>query len=162
MDNCVTTAPARADRGSHPPEKLTKNSEKPICGPTHPQAKFSSQIPQQIIPFCVKIPPAFQRAGPVSPNPLFDKLTLSHCNSNHSRHAFCHPVPDPLVAILLRPWSSKMFRSAKIDPQGAKMEASSQKGLAVEGVALKIRHNPSGGAGREWNFSHHALSNLKS
>ena len=43
LKNCVWTAPARADRGSDPPENLKKTIEKTIYEPTHLQTRFSSK-----------------------------------------------------------------------------------------------------------------------
>ena len=43
LRNCVWTAPARADRGSDPPENPKKTIEKTIFEPTHLQTRFSSK-----------------------------------------------------------------------------------------------------------------------
>ena len=99
MKNCVSTAPARADRGSDLPEKLTKAQKKnnlPTNTPTLPI--FLQKVRQNITPKSMKISPRDHHPDPVSPNPLFKKLTLSHCNSNHSGSAFRHLVLGPHVS----------------------------------------------------------------
>ena len=56
---------------------------------------------------------SFSAPGQSPQTPLFKKLTLSNCNSNHSGSAFRHPVNYHLASILLLPrfsrWSAEVL-----------------------------------------------------
>ena len=49
---------------------------------------FHEEWLKKSISFCVKIPPPDQLTDSNSPNPSIWMLTLSNCNSNHSKECF--------------------------------------------------------------------------
>ena len=67
--NGVSTAPARADRGSDPPEKQTKSKKIRPANQHISEIDLLRKMTQRIQPLGAKIPPIFQHIGPVSPNP---------------------------------------------------------------------------------------------
>ena len=80
-----------------PSRKAGKNTEKPVCEPTHLQTLFSPQK------YLKNFNPWEQKShGPISfpaqspQTPLFNKLTLSTCNSNHSGECFLPSCSGPL------------------------------------------------------------------
>ena len=127
MEKCVSTALARADRSSDPPEKLTKTLKKRSANQHTYKPNFHTKSTSKDNPFlfCVKSHQCFTAPAQSPQTPQFKKLTLSNCNSNHSGSALRHPVPDYHVPFMLLPWSPMVSPSWQNDPQGKKMKAPS-------------------------------------
>ena len=70
MKNCVWTAPARADRGSDLPEKLTKTQKNQPANQHTYNTDFTPKVAHNIPPKPMKISPGDQLPGLVSPNPF--------------------------------------------------------------------------------------------
>ena len=89
MANYVSTAPARADRGSDPCEKLRKTTEKRSTNKHTYNTDFTPNgSPKYSDETCENPTRCFSAPAPTPQTPLLKKLTVSHRNSNHSKKYF--------------------------------------------------------------------------
>ena len=106
MKSCVSTASARADRGSDPPEKLTKTAKNRSANQHTYNTDFTAKSGPKDSDETYENPTSGSPSRPSLPKLLHVKSERFPAATPITlKNAFHHPVPDPLVFFLLIPWS---------------------------------------------------------